>query len=116
MPAKHPDVIGYLNDLAETVDQQWFTMICDLAAISGTSTLDKHRLDSLLAIFTERASYWRVKSSTAATVSTQAAASADFLETLAALKLVIEFWLPSRPSRSDVVKCTTWPLRTRKYP
>ena len=55
MPS-HPDAIGYLNDLATEVRAPWLKMVCDLA-ISGATSLDQNCRDTLVAIFTKRASY-----------------------------------------------------------
>ena len=81
MPA-HPDAIGYLNDLSHEINEEWFTMVCDLASLSGVSTLDNHASNELLALYTEKASYIGI-----ATVPVAAAAAptspADFLEQLA---------------------------------
>ena len=41
MTSKHNDAIGYLNDLATEVDEQWFRMVCDLAVVTGSTTLDQ---------------------------------------------------------------------------
>jgi energy-coupling factor transporter ATP-binding protein EcfA2 len=82
MHIKHPDAIGYSNDLAKKVCEEWFTMICDLAAIIGKSALDQHDLDTLFAIFTKNASYLGIKSTMTPTASTRAVALTDFLETL----------------------------------
>ena len=81
MPA-HPDAVGYLNDLAQEINEQRFTMVCDLAAVAGVRALDNQASTELFALYTKRASYIGIKSAIAA--ATAAAASpADFLEQLA---------------------------------
>jgi len=77
----HPDAIGYLNDLAQDIDEPWFKMVCDLA-ISGESSLDQNSCDTLSAIFTKRASYLPIQSSVVASPSLTATAAVDFLENL----------------------------------
>lgn len=80
---RHPDAIGYLNDLTIEVDKHWFTMACSLAAISGKSTLDRQDIDTLLALFTEQASFLGVTPlGTLTTTVTTSAVASDFLETL----------------------------------
>ncbi len=54
---KHPDAVGYLNDLATEVNESWFKMICDLAAVGGVSVCDQVMRDTLFALYTEQASY-----------------------------------------------------------
>lgn len=78
----HPDAIGYLNDLSKEVDEGWFTMICDLAAMSGVSTLDQEMHDILFAIYTNNASYIGIKSPATVAVYDAATTSTDFLEQL----------------------------------
>jgi hypothetical protein len=80
--ARHLDANGYINDLAVNVNEQWFTMICDLTTITGKSTLDQLDLDTLLALFRKRASYLGMKPITAATGQSTAAPTTDFLEAL----------------------------------
>ncbi|PKM47517.1 MAG: chromosome segregation protein SMC [Firmicutes bacterium HGW-Firmicutes-8] len=82
MPAKYPDAIGYLNDLAKEVGEDWFTMICNLSAIIGKSSLDKLDIETLLALFTGQASYLGITSTGATTSTTATATLTDFLETL----------------------------------
>ena len=79
---KYLDAVGYLNDLAKEVGEEWFTMICDLAAISGKSSLDQQNLETLFALFTENARYIGIPSGMAPTSSTPTTVSTDFLETL----------------------------------
>jgi len=81
MPA-HPDAIGYLKDLAKEINEPWFKMVCDLAAVSGVSTLDQLTLDELSALYTGRASYIGIKQAPSAAVVVAPAAPADFLEQL----------------------------------
>ena len=77
----HPDAIGYLNDLSTEVDEPWFKMVCDLAAISGVSIPDQLTLDTLFALYTDRASYIGV-TPVAAVAAAAAATPADFLDQL----------------------------------
>lgn len=81
---RHVDAIGYLNDLAGDVNKPWFTMVCDLAALCGKSTLDKQDIDTLHAIFLGQATYLRITSpvSVGATSSATSHATTDYLETL----------------------------------
>ena len=78
----HPDAIGYLNELSNELDEAWFKMICDLAAMSGISTLDQAMHDTLFAIYTNNASYIGIKSPAIVAVSTAATTPTDFLEQL----------------------------------
>lgn len=77
----HPDAVGYLNDLSTEIDEPWFNMICDLAAVSGVSVLDQPSLDTLFALYTDKASYIGITSVAAATTAA-AAAPQDFLDQL----------------------------------
>ncbi|TSA39943.1 chromosome segregation protein SMC [bacterium] len=79
---RHPDAIGFLNDLAKAEGKSWFTMVCDLAVNSGMSTLDQQTQDTLLALFTERASYLGMQPGTTVPVPAAAVPVAAFLETL----------------------------------
>ena len=78
----HPDAIGYLNDLADEINEPWFKMICDLAAVSGASTHDQLTLDELSALYTGKASYIGIKRGPGAAVAVAPPAPADFLEQL----------------------------------
>lgn len=78
---KHPDAVGYLNDLAKEVNEQWFRMLCDLPAVSGVSAFDQPTLDTLFALYTGKASYIGLKSA-AAVAAVAAAVPADSLEQL----------------------------------
>ena len=79
---KHPDATGYLNDLATEINEPWFKMICDLAAVSGMSAIDQPTHDTLFALYTKRASYLGIKSATVAAAAAVPATSADFLDQL----------------------------------
>ena len=80
---KHPDAVGHLSDLAKEVNEPWFTMVCDLAAVAGVSVLDQPTMDTLFALYTNKASYRGITPAAGATVSTaSAAAPADSLEQL----------------------------------
>lgn len=79
----HPDAIGYLNDLATEINEPWFKMVCDLAAVSGVSVLDELTRDTLIAIYREKASYIGINPpSTANVAAAPATTSADFLDQL----------------------------------
>ena len=78
----HTDAIGYLNDLAREIDKPWFKMVCDLATVSGVSTLDQPTLDILFALYTGRASYIGIKPSSFIAPASIPATSADYLEHL----------------------------------
>src|ERR1035437_4744903 len=78
----HPDAIGYLNDLAKEVNEHWFKMVCDLAAVSGVSALDQPMFDTLFALYTGRASYICIKTAAATAAAAVAAVPADSLEQL----------------------------------
>lgn len=81
MPA-HPDAIGYLNDLAKEINEPWFKMVCDLAAVSGVSVLDEPTRDTLFALYTNRASYIGIRPTAGAAAAAVPATPADFLEQL----------------------------------
>ncbi|MCE1239978.1 MAG: AAA family ATPase [Azonexaceae bacterium] len=55
--ATYTDAVGYLNDLATEISESWFSMICDLTVVGGVSALDQLTLETLIAIYTDRASY-----------------------------------------------------------
>jgi hypothetical protein len=57
MKPNHTDAIGYLSDLAKEINEPWFKMVCDLAAVSSVSVLDEPTRDTLFALYTNRASY-----------------------------------------------------------
>jgi energy-coupling factor transporter ATP-binding protein EcfA2 len=78
----HPDAVGYLNDLAKENNELWFTMVCDLAAVSGVSALDQSTLETLFAIYTGKASYIDIKPATAAAAAVAPSIPADSLEQL----------------------------------
>jgi len=78
----HPDAIGYLNDLSKEVDEAWFTMVCDLAAMGVVPTLDQNMRDTLFSLYTNKASYIGIKPAVIAAVSTAATTPTDFLEHL----------------------------------
>ena len=65
----HTDAVGYLNDLAKEVSEPWFKMVCDLTAVSGVSDLDPLTLSTLIAVYTDRASYIEVMPVAAAAVA-----------------------------------------------
>jgi len=79
---RHPDAIGYLSDLAKEINEHWFKMVCDLAAVSGVSTLDQLTLDALSALYTGRASYIGIKPAPGAAAAVAPAVPVDFLEQL----------------------------------
>lgn len=76
----YPDAVGYLNDLATEINEPWFGMICDLTAVGGVSALDQLTLDTLIALYTGRASYIGVMP--AAVPTAVAPAPKDFLDKL----------------------------------
>jgi recombinational DNA repair ATPase RecF len=76
------DAIGYLKDLAKEVDEQWFSMVCDLAAVCGVSVLDKPRTETLFALYTKNGSYIGIKPVTAAVAAATPGTPADFLHEL----------------------------------
>lgn len=79
---KHPDAVGYLNDLANEVNEPWFKMVCDLTAVSNVSVLDQPSLDTLFALYTDKASYIGIMPAAAVAAATTAAAPTDFLDQL----------------------------------
>ncbi len=79
---KHPDAVGYLNDLAAEINEPWFTMVCDLAAVSGVSVLDEMIRNTLFALYTKQASYIGIKSAAGVAVAAAATVPADALEQL----------------------------------
>jgi len=81
MPA-HIDAVGYLSDLAHEINEQWFTMVCDLAAVAGVRSLDNQASTELFALYTKRASYIGIKSAIAPAAAPPASPT-DFLERLA---------------------------------
>jgi recombinational DNA repair ATPase RecF/ElaB/YqjD/DUF883 family membrane-anchored ribosome-binding protein len=76
----YPDAVGYLNDLATEINEPWFRMICDLTATGGISNLDQLTQDTIVAVYTERASYIGVMP--AAVSAAIASAPNDFLDQL----------------------------------
>lgn len=78
----HTDAVGYLNDLAKEVSEPWFKMVCDLTAVSGVSDLDPLTLSTLIAVYTDRASYIEVMPVAAAAVAVATTAPMDFLDQL----------------------------------
>ncbi|UUZ62971.1 hypothetical protein LP417_24720 [Polaromonas sp. P1-6] len=89
---KHPDATGYLNDLANEINKPWFTMICDLAAVSGMSAIDQPAQDTLFALFTKRASYLGIKPATTAGTGAAPVASIDFLDQLSGILELQASW------------------------
>lgn len=78
----YPDAVGYLNDLATEINEPWFKMVYDLAAVNGVSALDEPMLDTLFAIYTGKASYIGIKPSAATAAAAAAVLLADALEQL----------------------------------
>ena len=78
----HPDAVGYLSDLAKEINEPWFKMVYELATVSGVSALDDQTRDTLIAIYTKRASYIDVKPAAGAVAAAVAAVPADSLEQL----------------------------------
>lgn len=79
---KHPDAVGYLNDLANEVNEPWFKMVCDLTAVSSVSVFDQPTLDTLFALYTNKASYIGITPVAAVATAAAVAAPADFLDQL----------------------------------
>ena len=79
IPSRHTDAIGYVNDLAKEVGEPWFNMICELATVSGMSTLDRPAIDTIYALYTKRASFLGIKSPGGPGVATPILPS-DYLE------------------------------------
>lgn len=71
--SKHQDAVGYLSDLASEINEQWFSMVCDLASVSGVSVLDEPLSDILFALYMGKASYIGMKSASKITPSTTVA-------------------------------------------
>lgn len=80
---KHPHAIGYLTDLAEEINEPWFTMVCDLAVITGAATLEQAVRETLLALYMNKASYIGMGAAAGVASSARASAPVDFLEHLA---------------------------------
>lgn len=78
----HPDAVGYLNDLAQEIGEQWFTRVCDLAAVDGVGELDNEASAELYDLYTKSTHHIGSKSSHA-NATAAAASPADFLERLA---------------------------------
>ena len=79
---KHPDAVGYLNDLANEVNEPWFKMVCDLTTVSSVSVFDQPTLDTLFALYTDKASYIGITPVAAVATAAAAAAPADYLDQL----------------------------------
>ncbi|MHB1267259.1 MAG: AAA family ATPase [Acidithiobacillus ferriphilus] len=71
-----------MNDLANEVNEPWFKMVCDLTAVSSVSVFDQPTLDTLFALYTDKASYIGISPVAAVATSAAAAAPADFLDQL----------------------------------
>ena len=78
----HPDAIGYIRNLGHSEGIPWLEMICDLAA-SGITTLNPADLETLVQLFTNRASYIRQPAPPAA--ATPAGAAAATIERIEAI-------------------------------
>lgn len=79
--AAHADAIGYLNDLAKDLNEEWFTMVCDLASMAGVSSLDSQLTNEMYALYTKKACYIGIKSVVVAP-AVPPASPADFIEHL----------------------------------
>ncbi len=84
----HPDAIGYLRDLGHSERIPWLEMVCDLAA-SGTTSLSPTDLETLVQLFTKRASYLRQSAPPAA--AAHAGAAAVSIERLEAIGPFVGF-------------------------
>lgn len=102
----YPDAIGYLRDLGHSEGIPWLEMICDVAA-SGTATLSAFDLDTLVQLFTKRASYLRQPAPpTAAAPAGVAAITTDWLETIGpfhGFKRLGDSLVASFPKRVSIV-------------
>ena len=75
---KYSDATGYLDDLSNEINESWFKMICDLACLSGISSLDQQALYTLFALYNEKASYLKINHVIVST-PTMTTLAADFL-------------------------------------
>jgi hypothetical protein len=56
MPA-HPDAVGYLCDLSSEVNEPWFQILCDRAAVGDASVLDTATLAGLRGLYLRTEEY-----------------------------------------------------------
>jgi energy-coupling factor transporter ATP-binding protein EcfA2 len=78
----HPDALGYLSRLSQEINQPWFKLICDLAIEGYPTELDQLAIDTLLALYLERASYRNFSQRLTSTADPAVPAQTDFLERL----------------------------------
>lgn len=78
----HTDAYGYLNDLATEIDEEWFSMVCDLVSVMGVSNLDPQSQKTLFNLYIGDASYIGIKGSSIPATTATSVPSADFLEQL----------------------------------
>jgi recombinational DNA repair ATPase RecF len=83
---KHSDAVGYLEDLANDINEPWFTMLRDQVVMKGASVLDDASLNAVCAVFAGRASRFSATPAhpTITTVTPASAVAADSLEQLSA--------------------------------
>jgi len=79
---KHPDAVGYLLDLANEIKEPWFKMVCDLVVENSVSEMDDTTFDTLIDLFTGKASYNGIYPPLPAPAAAVATTPADFLESL----------------------------------
>jgi energy-coupling factor transporter ATP-binding protein EcfA2 len=82
MISKHPDAVGYLNDLAREVGEMWFEKVCDLVILSGASSLDGPTLNALFGLFVGTESYVGIREPKAAVSPALPTPSVGFIERL----------------------------------
>lgn len=79
---RHPDAVGYLNDLADEINEPWFKVICQLAVAGCTGPLDNQTIEKLTAAYVAQADPASIPIPAARPVVGVRAATADRLEVL----------------------------------
>ena len=82
---RHPDAVGYLNDLADETNEPWFRIICQLAVAGWSGAIDQGMIEKLTAAYVTQADPAAIPPSSARpTVPPTAATAAtpDYLEAL----------------------------------
>ncbi len=78
MPPLHHDAVGYIRDLANDEDSDWFRYLCDAAIERSDGQLSAFDKENLFALLAAKASYLRRTSTVLATAA--GAATPDHLE------------------------------------
>ena len=79
---RHPDAVGYLNDLADEINEPWFKIICQLAVAGSSGAIDQGSIEKLTAAYVTQADPSAIPLPSARPTVPATAATPDHLEAL----------------------------------